>query len=83
MTLAAALTALKITWVDGVAGKNVLDKVLPGEPDSREGFTLGNKGSWRAHMNVLQRWVRHGRHQTLAASGGRVPDCSAGSFTKT
>jgi hypothetical protein len=62
MTLAAALTELKITWVDGVAGKNVLDKVLPGDPDSREGFTVGNKGSWRAHLNVLQRWVRPVRY---------------------
>jgi GR25 family glycosyltransferase involved in LPS biosynthesis len=57
MTLAAALTELDITWIDGVAGKDVPDKVLPGDPNDRQpGFTVGNKGSWRAHMNVLQRW---------------------------
>ncbi|KAK4152176.1 hypothetical protein C8A00DRAFT_44724 [Chaetomidium leptoderma] len=58
MTLAAALTELGITWVDGVAGKDVLDKVLPGGSSSRHGgFTAGNKGSWRAHMDVLQRII--------------------------
>jgi hypothetical protein len=79
MTLAAALTELDITWVDGVAGKNVLDKVLPGKPESREGFTVGNKGSWRAHMNVLQRWVSTISHGMT----GRVSEYGAESFTKT
>ncbi|KAK4126790.1 glycosyltransferase family 25 protein [Parathielavia appendiculata] len=59
MTLSAALSELKITWVDGVAGKDVPDNALPGDPTTRQGaFGLGNKGSWRAHMNVLQRIVR-------------------------
>ncbi|KAK4043896.1 hypothetical protein C8A01DRAFT_31994 [Parachaetomium inaequale] len=58
LALAAALSELDITWVDGVAGIDVLEKVLPGDPSSRKGgFTSGNKGSWRAHMDVLQRIV--------------------------
>ncbi|AEO64634.1 glycosyltransferase family 25 protein [Thermothielavioides terrestris NRRL 8126] len=59
MTLAAALSGLEITWVNGVAGQDVPDKVLPGDPESRQGgLTVGSKGCWRAHMDVLQRIVR-------------------------
>ncbi|KAK3295095.1 uncharacterized protein B0H64DRAFT_298269, partial [Chaetomium fimeti] len=60
LALAGTLSELDITWVDGVLGKDVLDKTLPGDPNSRQGnggFTTGNKGSWRAHMDVLQRIV--------------------------
>jgi len=53
MTLAAALTGIDVTWVDGVAGKDVPDKVMPGDSFDK-GITLGNKGSWRAHMNALR-----------------------------
>ena len=55
MTLAASLSGLDITWVDGVAGKDVSDKVLPGGNLGAGGLPTGNKGSWRAHMDVLQR----------------------------
>ncbi|KAK3305266.1 glycosyltransferase family 25 protein [Chaetomium strumarium] len=58
MTIAASLSNLNVTWIDGIAGNDVLDEVLPGNSESRQsGFTVGNKGSWRAHMNVLQRIV--------------------------
>lgn len=58
MSLAAALSELDIAWVDGVVGKEVSDRVLPGDADTRGGgFTVGDKGSWRAHMEVLQRSV--------------------------
>jgi hypothetical protein len=56
MTVAAALSNLDVTWINGIAGNEVLDKVLPGNAEDRlGGFTVGSKGSWRAHMNVLQR----------------------------
>ncbi|KAL2265072.1 hypothetical protein VTJ83DRAFT_7582 [Remersonia thermophila] len=58
LTLAAALTGLNISFVDGVAGADVADSVLPGNGKTPMGFTVGNKGSWRAHMNVLQRIVQ-------------------------
>lgn len=53
MTLASALTGIKFDWVDGVAGDQVLERVLP--PDSIDkNISKGNRGSWRAHMNVLR-----------------------------
>jgi hypothetical protein len=58
MTLAASLSELSLTWVNGVPGEDVLDKALP-EDSSNEQAALnsGTKGCWRAHMNVLQRYV--------------------------
>lgn len=54
MTLAAAVSDLDFTWIDGVDGKDVLSKVLPaGDRDNSTKF-LGNIGSWRAHMNALR-----------------------------
>jgi len=53
LTLAAALTNIAVTWVDGVAGKDVLDKVMPGDSVDKA-ISRGNKGSWRAHMDALQ-----------------------------
>ncbi|KAL1836113.1 hypothetical protein VTJ49DRAFT_5558 [Mycothermus thermophilus] len=58
LTLAAALTGLNISFMDGVAGADVPDSVLPGNGKRPMGLTVGNKGSWRAHMNVLQRIVQ-------------------------
>ncbi|KAL2255592.1 hypothetical protein VTK26DRAFT_3058 [Humicola hyalothermophila] len=57
MTLAAALSGLSITWIDGVAGKDVSAKVLPGGGLAAD-LPTGNKGSWRAHMNALQRIIQ-------------------------
>ncbi|KAK0644380.1 hypothetical protein B0T16DRAFT_378419 [Cercophora newfieldiana] len=57
MTLAAALSEIDVTWVDGVAGKDVADKVMPDDSFDK-GIARGNKGSWRAHMNALQMVVR-------------------------
>lgn len=48
MTLAAALTNLQITWAKGI----------PGE-DWEKSILRGNKGSWRAHMNVLNTIIDH------------------------
>ncbi len=76
LTLAAALSELDMTWVSGVAGKDVLDKVLPGGRGPRQGFTAGNKGSWRAHMNVLQRWVQTPPSDPAGCSSDRNPGLS-------
>ncbi|KAK4195479.1 family 25 putative glycosyltransferase [Triangularia verruculosa] len=57
MTLAVALTKLDVKWIDGIDGKDVSDRVLPGDSWDKK-ISKGNKGSWRAHMNALQRIVR-------------------------
>lgn len=57
MTLAAAVTDLSLTFVPGVRGADVLQKVLPPSERSRKENWTGKTGSWRAHMNVLQRFV--------------------------
>lgn len=50
---------IEITWVRGVAGKDVSDKDLPGG-SADKGISRGNDGSWRAHMDALQQWVFFG-----------------------
>ncbi|KXX80346.1 Procollagen galactosyltransferase 1-B [Madurella mycetomatis] len=62
VTLAAALSGLDITWIDGVASADVPDKVLPGGSTTMKG---GNRGSWRAHMNALQRIVEQNMTSAL------------------
>lgn len=57
MTLAAAVTNLALTFVPGVRGADVLQKVLPPSERSKNENWTGKTGSWRAHMNVLQRFV--------------------------
>ena len=56
MALAAALSEIDVTWVDGVMGADVTNKVLPADSFDKS-ISRGNKGSWRAHMNALQTWV--------------------------
>jgi hypothetical protein len=51
MSLAAALTDLRIEYVDGIT--KVDEKLLPpGGSDLK--LEQGNLGSWRAHMNVAR-----------------------------
>ncbi|SPO03618.1 uncharacterized protein DNG_06301 [Cephalotrichum gorgonifer] len=57
MTLAAAVTDLSFTFVPGVRGADVAEKVLPPSERSKNENWVGKTGSWRAHMNVLQRIV--------------------------
>lgn len=54
MTLATALTGIKVEWINGVMGSAVSNKVLPADSFDKT-ITRGNKGSWRAHMNALQK----------------------------
>lgn len=57
MTLAAAVTDLSLTFIPGVRGADVQQKVLPPSERSKNENWTGKTGSWRAHMNVLQRCV--------------------------
>ena len=54
MVLMGAVPGLRLTFADGVRGENVLEKTLPAGGRPRK-LSLGKVGSWRAHMNVLQR----------------------------
>ncbi|PKS05593.1 hypothetical protein jhhlp_008111 [Lomentospora prolificans] len=58
MTLAAAVTGLEFTYIPGVRGADIPEKVLPPSPRKKNVNWAGKTGSWRAHMNVLQRIVQ-------------------------
>ena len=57
MTLAAAVTGLSLTFITGVRGADVQHKVLPPSERRKGENWAGKTGSWRAHMNVLQRHI--------------------------
>ena len=54
MVLMGAASGVRLTFADGVRGEEVLAKTIPG---GGRGTALGRLGSWRAHMNVLQRYT--------------------------
>ena len=56
LTLSAALSGLKLDWVNGVKDDAVSHKAMP-PGDAASAMTAGNLGSWRAHMNALNTWV--------------------------
>ncbi|KAH8659895.1 hypothetical protein BX600DRAFT_513555 [Xylariales sp. PMI_506] len=53
LALMSALTGFKITWLDGVRGKDVADKALPLGWD-RKTMHDNNLGSWRGHINAIR-----------------------------
>lgn len=56
LVLAAANTDLRVDFIDGLSNDAVADKALP--PDTKPSdFGHGIIGSWRAHMNAIQRVV--------------------------
>ncbi|CAK7206377.1 hypothetical protein SEUCBS139899_009169 [Sporothrix eucalyptigena] len=56
MVLAASLTGLQLTFSPGVDSQTVQDRVLPAD-SAGQAIPTGNKGSWRAHMNVLRQII--------------------------
>lgn len=54
MTLIGAASGLRLTFADGVHGDDVLEKTVPGSRPRK--LSAGKLGSWRAHMDVLQRF---------------------------
>ena len=67
MTLMATVTGIKLTFVDGVRGADVLEKALPPGERNKNIQSMGAIGSWRAHMNVLQRLICPVRYGKLNA----------------
>jgi hypothetical protein len=55
MSLMAALTGLKFTYVAGVHGEIVPERVLPSGEKQKNVKSPGKIGNWRAHMNVMER----------------------------
>ncbi|KAK0615574.1 hypothetical protein B0T17DRAFT_592351 [Bombardia bombarda] len=64
MTLAAALCEMRVTYIDGVSGDNILNKVLPADSFDKH-ISKGNKGSWRAHMNALKAVIQQNMTSAL------------------
>lgn len=67
MTLIAAVSGVQLTFVSGIRGGDVLEKTIPRGGRDRKPLSLGRIGSWRAHMNVLQR----SRNPIHSHGGGR------------
>lgn len=53
MFLQAALSDIRIEFVDGVNGKDIPDKAIP-MTFERERMNDASLGSWRAHINAIQ-----------------------------
>ncbi|KAI5456865.1 hypothetical protein BGZ63DRAFT_516478 [Mariannaea sp. PMI_226] len=63
ITLQAALSDIEFEFVDGVLGKNVPDKVIPGT-SKHDRLDDGSLGCWRAHMNAIREIV----HRNLSSA---------------
>ncbi|EFY97899.1 glycosyl transferase family 25 protein [Metarhizium robertsii] len=65
MILGAALSGLKINFIDGVKGEDVYEKAIP-VPEDRNNHLKGpGLGSWRAHMNAIHDVVRRNLSSAL------------------
>ena len=64
ITLASALTGFKVEFIDGIRGETVPNKALPFGIGDRAAFMESNIGSWRGHMNAIQRYgIRYFPHR--------------------
>ncbi|KAI4924555.1 hypothetical protein J4E85_007671 [Alternaria conjuncta] len=56
MSLAAAISNIKLEFVEGVTGESIKNKAYP-LPEENRKLSAGIRGSWRTHMNALQQIV--------------------------
>lgn len=56
MTLAGATSNIKLDFVDGVTGDSIRQSAYP-PPSENIALPAGIRGSWRTHMNALQKSV--------------------------
>jgi len=54
MTLAAAVSNIKFEYIDGVLGNSIKQSAYP-PPQENIKLQEGIRGSWRTHMNAMQR----------------------------
>ncbi|KAG5918632.1 hypothetical protein E4U42_006789 [Claviceps africana] len=64
MTLAAALSEIRIHFVNGVKGEEVSEKAVP-VPENGQHLEGPSLGSWRGHMNAIQEVVRRNLSSAL------------------
>jgi GR25 family glycosyltransferase involved in LPS biosynthesis len=58
--LSAKLMNIDIEFIDGVLGKDVLEKTIPQTKEWIDAHFPAKIGCWRSHMNVMQEYVtRH------------------------
>lgn len=55
MSLAAAASNMKLDFVEGVTGDSIRESAYP-PPQENIKLNVGIRGSWRTHMNALQRY---------------------------
>ena len=56
MVLSAALSDIQVEFVDGVIGKDVVDKAIPVKPGHNR-MPDPVIGCWRAHMDAIEEFV--------------------------
>ncbi|KAH8727506.1 hypothetical protein GQ44DRAFT_703330 [Phaeosphaeriaceae sp. PMI808] len=56
MSLSAAVSNIKIEYIDGVTGDSIKESAYP-PPEENIKLLTGIRGSWRTHMNAIQRVV--------------------------
>jgi GR25 family glycosyltransferase involved in LPS biosynthesis len=56
MVLSAALSDIQFEFVDGVIGKDVLDKAIPTKPGHKR-MLDSVIGCWGAHMDAIEEFV--------------------------
>jgi hypothetical protein len=56
MSLSAAASNIKLEFVEGVTGGSINEKAYP-PPEENRKHSAGIRGSWRTHMNALQRYM--------------------------
>jgi hypothetical protein len=56
MSLSAAISNIKLEFVEGVTGESINEKAYP-PPEENRKLSAGIRGSWRTHMNALQKYT--------------------------
>lgn len=54
ISLSAAVSNIKLEFVEGVTGESIKQSAYP-PPEENIKLSSGFRGSWRTHMNALQR----------------------------
>jgi hypothetical protein len=67
MSLSAAVSNVKIEFVEGVTGESINEKAYP-PPEENRKHSAGIRGSWRTHMNALQRYTGSELHYKMAVN---------------